>query len=146
MSVRLFCLCHTHIPQVGTVRGEPKKAQAPLLPLSIPSHFLFGFIHVCLCYIYHVISRAHRCHRIFPLIMSSRCLETPCDKSVASTFEIQKAQGLVFFFLPSKAVWLAASSAATSHPQSTLSKGIIQSDVAVYVYCGILIVVGAISK
>lgn len=56
----------------------------------------------------------------FPLIMSSGCLETPCDKSVASTFVIQKAQGLFQKNKTSKAVWLAASSAATSQPQSTL--------------------------
>ena len=36
------------------------------------------------------------------------------------------------------AVRLAASSAVTSHPQSMLGKGIIQSDTAVCVYCGIM--------
>ena len=36
------------------------------------------------------------------------------------------------------AVRLAASSAVTSHPQSVLGKGIIQSDTAVCVYCGIM--------
>ena len=76
-----------------------------------------------------------------PLILSSGRLETPCDKTVASTFEIHKARGL---FLTSKAVWLAASSAATGHPHSPLGKGIIQSDTAVCVFCGFLIVDGAI--
>lgn len=36
------------------------------------------------------------------------------------------------------AVRLAASSAVTSHPQSMLCKGIIQSDTAVCVYCGMM--------
>lgn len=76
--------------------------------------------------------------------MSSGIPESLCDKSVASTFETQKAQGLFFclfffvFFLTGEAAWLAASSAATSHPQSTLGEQIIESDTKVLVCTGAL--------
>lgn len=78
------------------------------------------------------------------VIMSKSAWKLLVTKVSLQCLKSNKAQGL--FLLTSKAVWLAASSAATSHPQSRIGERITRSDTAVCVYYGILIVGRAVSK
>ena len=140
VTVCLFCLCHAHIHRKSAwSKGSQNR---PNNPSSIPSVFLalFGCIPVCLCYtvIYNNTQGFTDPIIFFSPVMSSGCLETPCDKSVTSPFKIQTANGLRYVFvylsihqfiyfviysfislyLTSEPARLASSSAAISHPQS----------------------------
>lgn len=48
VTVRLFCLCHAHIPQVSMVKGNLKKTHLALLPLS-HCFLLLHIIWLCPC-------------------------------------------------------------------------------------------------
>lgn len=99
-SVSVLSLSHTlGLPQVSMVGGKPKKdpgtISSPLPPLRVPL-WLYPCLPLLHCHLSYHLKGSLMSSHYFPLIMSSRCLETPSDKSVASAFEIQKAQGLFF--------------------------------------------------
>lgn len=77
-----------------------KQSQPPLLrPFSLPHIIrLYPCLSLLHCHLsYNLKGLQMPSHPPPPPIMSSGCLETPCDKSVASTFEIwiwKRTQGL----------------------------------------------------
>lgn len=99
--------------------GQRQSEKDPSTPSSSPA--LLFTPSYCLCYIviYHIVSRVHRYHQILPPDHVKWVYKNFMSQKCFSTFEIQNAQGL-FFLLTSRTIWLAASSAATSRPHSTL--------------------------